>query len=106
MNEFLKLSHHFITSLKPRVLSSITEEVICVLGNESAGSFLFLFLNLDYWKSTLFFFTIDLDSIVSAIAYGYYKTKSSKKIYAPLIDIPRQDLALRTEVTYLFKKLG
>jgi exopolyphosphatase len=63
------------------------ETVRFVIGNESA----------------------DLDSMASAVAYGYYATVASgdnSAPCAPLVNIPRADYKLRTEATFLFSAVG
>jgi len=47
----------------------------------------------------------DLDSMVSAVVYAWYKTSIATEdsiVYVPLIPIPREDFRLRTEAVYLF----
>jgi exopolyphosphatase len=51
----------------------------------------------------------DLDSMASAVAYGYYATVASghgAAPCAPLVNIPRADYKLRTEATFLFSAVG
>lgn len=52
----------------------------------------------------------DLDSIVSAIVYGWFKTfltkNHSNELFIPLINIPAADFKLRTEVVWLFSEVG
>jgi exopolyphosphatase len=49
---------------------------------------------------------MDLDSIVSSITYSHFlQCKNSKNVYVPIMNIPRQDLRLRTEVTWFLQKL-
>mmetsp|Transcript_42637 Transcript_42637/g.166436 ORF Transcript_42637/g.166436 Transcript_42637/m.166436 type:complete len:94 (+) Transcript_42637:1256-1537(+) len=47
-----------------------------------------------------------MDSIVSALVFAFVRTKSTKDIYVPVINTVKQDLPLRTDVSYLFAKLG
>lgn len=61
----------------------------------------------------------DMDSIVSSIVYAFYKNstegnnenvsrkqiKSYHQVYVPVINIPREDFALRTETTWIFSQL-
>lgn len=47
----------------------------------------------------------DLDSMVSAIMYGFFAAACEpreRRVVVPVINIPRRDLILRTEATYLF----
>ncbi|KAJ8908364.1 hypothetical protein NDN08_005074 [Rhodosorus marinus] len=48
----------------------------------------------------------DMDSIVSALVFAFVRTKSTKDVYVPVINTVKQDLPLRTDVAYLFAKLG
>ena len=51
----------------------------------------------------------DMDSIVSSLLYAFFlyvKSQPSKKdLYLACINIPREDLALRTETTWIFSQL-
>mmetsp|Transcript_10884 Transcript_10884/g.67247 ORF Transcript_10884/g.67247 Transcript_10884/m.67247 type:complete len:380 (-) Transcript_10884:2377-3516(-) len=61
------------------------QKVTIVLGNESA----------------------DLDSVVSAVMLAYLKKRvDSHEVYVPLVNIPRADLALRDDVTWLLEDTG
>ncbi|XP_073835368.1 exopolyphosphatase prune [Musca autumnalis] len=81
MLKFLRQSRTFLNAKEPCCL---------VLGNESC----------------------DLDSAVSAVtlAYFYHKSKTAPKNtknvcnFLPILNIPRRDYPLKTEVTYLFKQ--
>lgn len=47
-----------------------------------------------------------MDSIVSALSYAYLLSSTDPdNHYIPLINIPQKDLALRTDVVYLFSRL-
>eukprot|EP01130_Rhizamoeba_saxonica_P005353 TRINITY_DN2149_c0_g1_i2.p1 TRINITY_DN2149_c0_g1~~TRINITY_DN2149_c0_g1_i2.p1 ORF type:complete len:376 (-),score=86.22 TRINITY_DN2149_c0_g1_i2:44-1126(-) len=48
----------------------------------------------------------DLDSIISAISYAYIATLGRNELTLPIVPVPRADLPLRTEVTYLFDLVG
>jgi len=52
----------------------------------------------------------DLDSIVAAIAHGFFASTAPAtgpgRVVYPVINIPRSDFALRTETTFLFRRLG
>lgn len=49
----------------------------------------------------------DLDSVVCAISYAWFKQhRQPCDVFVPLINIERQDFILRTEITFLFRKLG
>ncbi|NXW63576.1 PRUN1 Exopolyphosphatase, partial [Eurystomus gularis] len=51
----------------------------------------------------------DLDSTVSALALAYFLAKTSpspKAAFVPVLNIPRADLALRTETTFLLREQG
>lgn len=76
MLKFLKQSRKFVNTKEP---------VCIVLGNESC----------------------DLDSAVSAItlAYFYQRNESSKSCnFLPILNIPKKDYPLKTEVQYMFQK--
>ena len=75
----------FLKNAKNRIGS--TGKLCVVMGNEAA----------------------DLDSMVSAVSYAWYKTETAKQedtACVPLIPIPRQDFKLRTEAVYLFHEAG
>ncbi|MBT3274246.1 MAG: DHH family phosphoesterase, partial [Spirochaetales bacterium] len=49
----------------------------------------------------------DLDSMVSAILYGYLLSSGANtEVIIPVINIPRNDYKLRTEAVYLFQEAG
>lgn len=50
----------------------------------------------------------DLDSVVSAIGLGYVTSRDAGEAapMLPVLNIPRADLPLRTEVTFVMKELG
>ena len=50
----------------------------------------------------------DLDSAVSALTYGYllWLCKDLKTSVIPVLNIPRRDLILRTEVVFWFQRHG
>ncbi|KAL0089399.1 hypothetical protein J3Q64DRAFT_1808655 [Phycomyces blakesleeanus] len=51
----------------------------------------------------------DLDSIISALTYAYISQKSNKDpltIYVPLVKVPKEDLSLRPETSFVFTKAG
>jgi len=51
----------------------------------------------------------DLDSMASAVLYGYLKSKvdpDPSHLYIPFAPIPKEDFKLRTEAVYLFKEAG
>uniref|UniRef100_K3X7X1 DHHA2 domain-containing protein n=1 Tax=Globisporangium ultimum (strain ATCC 200006 / CBS 805.95 / DAOM BR144) TaxID=431595 RepID=K3X7X1_GLOUD len=52
----------------------------------------------------------DADSIVSSLVYAYFKHHSkggdAAHVYLPVLPIPRDELALRCDVSALFQKLG
>ena len=51
----------------------------------------------------------DLDSMASALMYAFYLhslQRDSVGVPIPLMNIPRQDFALRRDVSYLFEKVG
>eukprot|EP01126_Amoeba_proteus_P058615 TRINITY_DN7580_c0_g1_i6.p1 TRINITY_DN7580_c0_g1~~TRINITY_DN7580_c0_g1_i6.p1 ORF type:complete len:131 (-),score=23.10 TRINITY_DN7580_c0_g1_i6:312-704(-) len=48
----------------------------------------------------------DLDSIVSALTFSYLQSLSHPTKFYPLVPILRREVKLRTEVTFLFKKVG
>ncbi|NXS54316.1 PRUN1 Exopolyphosphatase, partial [Brachypteracias leptosomus] len=51
----------------------------------------------------------DLDSTVSALAMAYFLAKTSpspRAAFIPVLNIPRADLALRTETTFLLREQG
>ena len=77
-----------MSSLQDFLLSAKTKKDyarIVVLGNEAA----------------------DLDSMVSAITYGYLLSrKDSATVVLPLMPIPRADFKLRTEAVYVFEEAG
>lgn len=74
----------FLKSIKEMKLE-ILENPFYVVGNEAS----------------------DLDSITSSISYAYFlKMKDSKNDYIPVMNIPREDFALRTETVWFFKKLN
>ncbi|KAG0281018.1 Exopolyphosphatase [Linnemannia gamsii] len=71
----------FLETLRPRLKSEPNSHVIIVTGNESA----------------------DLDSIVSALTTSFFLTKSNAypgAIILPYINIPKIDLALRSDVEF------
>ncbi|KAG0039312.1 Exopolyphosphatase [Podila clonocystis] len=79
----------FLESLRPRLEAEPQSQVILVTGNESA----------------------DLDSFISALttafflAYHFASTSppnSPTPIVLPFVNIPREDLALRSDVEYVF----
>jgi len=75
----------FLKNAKNRISS--TRKLCVVMGNEAA----------------------DLDSMVSAVSYAWYKTETAKladTACVPLIPISRQDFKLRTEAVYLFHEAG
>ena len=47
----------------------------------------------------------DYDSIIGSLVYAFYMTTSFKVLYLPIIDCPRQDLALRFDVTIVLESL-
>jgi exopolyphosphatase len=52
---------------------------------------------------------LDLDSIISALLLAYLnqkKTTSTSTLYIPLVKVPSCDLALRPEVTFVFRRAG
>eukprot|EP00698_Gefionella_okellyi_P012074 TRINITY_DN3223_c0_g1_i2.p1 TRINITY_DN3223_c0_g1~~TRINITY_DN3223_c0_g1_i2.p1 ORF type:complete len:401 (-),score=90.30 TRINITY_DN3223_c0_g1_i2:16-1191(-) len=73
-------------SSRRSVLQSLTNQpVFVVTGNEAA----------------------DLDSCVSALTYScFLQNINTSNTYLPLINIPRHEFPLRSEVTYIFKRLG
>eukprot|EP01114_Cavostelium_apophysatum_P009417 TRINITY_DN22557_c0_g1_i1.p1 TRINITY_DN22557_c0_g1~~TRINITY_DN22557_c0_g1_i1.p1 ORF type:complete len:360 (+),score=55.82 TRINITY_DN22557_c0_g1_i1:59-1138(+) len=63
------------------------EEVFVILGNEAC----------------------DLDSIASSLLYGLYihsRNSNGKFLAATVINIPREDLPLRTEAAWIFSEIG
>jgi exopolyphosphatase len=56
----------------------------------------------------------DLDSVVAAVAYGFFQARSGSVSGdevpppdpVPVINIPRRDFRLRTEVTFLLGRIG
>ncbi len=49
----------------------------------------------------------DLDSMASAIAYGYLRNlQDATKLVLPIVSIPRADFILRPEAVYVFKEAG
>lgn len=49
----------------------------------------------------------DLDSIASSISYAYFLNQEEEEgFYIPLINIHREEIALRRDVLYLFKLVG
>ncbi|XP_046550475.1 protein prune homolog 2-like [Haliotis rubra] len=78
MEDFLRTSRH--------ALARVSEygQVHVVLGNEAC----------------------DLDSAVSALVYSFYlhQTDASGSLYIPVLDIPRCQYHLRTEITYLLSR--
>lgn len=51
----------------------------------------------------------DMDSMISSISYSFFLSKqfnSKEHVFFPVINIPREDFALRTETDYIFQKLG
>jgi len=49
----------------------------------------------------------DMDSVISAIVYAFLLWKlHSDKIYVPVINIPREDLSLRTDIAWLLRFVG
>uniref|UniRef100_A0A7S0BUJ9 DHHA2 domain-containing protein n=1 Tax=Rhodosorus marinus TaxID=101924 RepID=A0A7S0BUJ9_9RHOD len=48
----------------------------------------------------------DMDSIVSALVFAFVRTKSTNNVYVPVVNTVKQDLPLRTDVAFLFAKLG
>jgi exopolyphosphatase len=88
MNKFLRESKSLLGTLK------VQKPLLAVLGNESC----------------------DLDSAVSAICLAFFMFKNqnstvlssiklAKENVLPVLNIQRADLPLKTEVTYLFRKL-
>ena len=72
------------TKLRSEGVSNENTQLNIVLGNESA----------------------DLDSILSAILYAYYKQLKSNEnegIYVPIVNVPQEDLSLRKELLFLLK---
>ncbi|KAG0080792.1 Exopolyphosphatase, partial [Podila epicladia] len=79
----------FLASLRPRLKAEPQSQVILVTGNESA----------------------DLDSFISALTTAFFLTfhltstsppNSPTPIVLPFVNIPRADLALRSDVEYVF----
>jgi len=48
----------------------------------------------------------DMDSIVCALVLAYSRTKASENVHVPVINIPRDDMRLRTDVEHLFREVG
>ncbi|KAF9295873.1 Exopolyphosphatase [Linnemannia elongata] len=74
----------FLASIRPRLDSEEDSQVIIVTGNESA----------------------DLDSIVSALTTSFFLTNSHSypgTIILPFINIPKIDLALRSDVEFVLE---
>eukprot|EP01117_Protostelium_nocturnum_P015780 TRINITY_DN6149_c0_g1_i2.p1 TRINITY_DN6149_c0_g1~~TRINITY_DN6149_c0_g1_i2.p1 ORF type:complete len:321 (-),score=134.37 TRINITY_DN6149_c0_g1_i2:335-1297(-) len=47
---------------------------------------------------------MDLDSFVSSIVYAYFLSKREGEVVIPLIQIPKEDFSLRTDVAWLFNE--
>lgn len=47
----------------------------------------------------------DYDSIIGSLVYAFYMTTSFKVLHLPIIDCPRQDLALRFDVVNVLESL-
>ena len=75
-NDFLKASRKLLLEQKTTTLPQSTVNI--VMGNEAS----------------------DADSIISSIAYAWYLTHrcDQKQLYVPVMNIPKEDLALRGEV--------
>ncbi|KAI8343585.1 hypothetical protein BC941DRAFT_509005 [Chlamydoabsidia padenii] len=78
----------FLDTIKQVLAEKLSEtQIILVMGNDSA----------------------DLDSIISALLIAYLNQKkvtSNTKLYVPLVKVPSCDLALRPEVTHVFRRAG
>ncbi len=48
----------------------------------------------------------DMDSVVTSVIYAYLCSHISGSIFVPILSIPKEDLKLRTDQFYLFKRLG
>ncbi|KAF4415631.1 hypothetical protein F53441_14613 [Fusarium austroafricanum] len=58
-------------------------------------------------KGPLTFVKIDLDSLCSAVVYAYLRTHTPPHtLHIPLSNLPRDDLALRTEMSAVLKHAG
>ncbi|KAK3819196.1 MAG: hypothetical protein J3R72DRAFT_391434 [Linnemannia gamsii] len=74
----------FLAAIRPRLESEADTQVIIVSGNESA----------------------DLDSVVSALTTSFFLSRSNAypgSIVLPFINIPRIDLALRSDIEFLLE---
>eukprot|EP00112_Aurelia_sp_Birch-Aquarium-sp1_P022145 Seg614.3 transcript_id=Seg614.3/GoldUCD/mRNA.D3Y31 product="Exopolyphosphatase PRUNE1" protein_id=Seg614.3/GoldUCD/D3Y31 len=86
LQEYLKSAQIKITEILKE--EECETKVHIVIGNESA----------------------DLDSVVSAIIYSYYRqTKvedDANNLFIPIINIPEEDLILKTDVNAIFERLN
>lgn len=68
--------------------------------------------NILYDCTTLDTFEIDLDSITSSLIFAYLshtqqqQDQGQKKLYIPLVKVPKQDLELRPEMKYVLGEVG
>ncbi|KAL3231793.1 Polyphosphatase [Nakaseomyces bracarensis] len=68
----------------PKLIRESATSLYVVCGNESA----------------------DFDSIACAISYAYFEhVKDPKRVFVPIINIPREDLTMRRDVTYALSKM-
>lgn len=57
-------------------------------------------------QSTLTWILVDLDSLASAIAFGWFRSTVQKDLAVPLVQTPRPDLSLRAENVYALELAG
>lgn len=48
----------------------------------------------------------DLDSIISSISYAYLLSQENTELFIPLMNIHREEIALRKDILYLFQLVG
>jgi len=83
------------------------EHIYFVTGNESAGKFCFAGLARAYSVASTYTSSLtDLDSLTSAILYGYLEYIHTSTLYIPIANIPREDIKLRLELLVAFHAAG
>jgi len=75
--------HLFLTNAR-KAFDDAVGSVTIVMGNEAS----------------------DMDSVVTSIIYAYLCSHTTGGIFVPILSIPSEDLKLRTDQYYLFKRLG
>lgn len=76
--------HYFLEHAKKAFDSQSDSTITVVMGNEAS----------------------DMDSVVTSVIHAYLSNHITSAIYVPILSIPSEDLPLRTDQFYLYKRLG